>query len=355
MRRVGRIWAVCAGIVAWSWLGCASGPLPKQAKVYNQRGARALAEGRLEDAEASFRLALEYHPRFAEPRANLGIVAMQRGRLEEAERHLRGAIRLNEDFALAWSSLGVVLEEQGRPEEARRCYEQALSIDPGLHNARRNLAVLLLRQERFGASRAHWLRLVQIRSEDPAVLGWLAYVELRLGRLQAAMERAEAALRIEERAPRARLVRGLVRARRGDADAAIEDLQVAAQDPDLALDAQIRLAAVLLVAGRLEEAEPIVQRLLRLGPREAGVRFVAAWFELLRGEAAEARRHAEAVLAVVPDHREARLVLALACDGLGDRRCVRRAGYEALASAEAGSAAHEQALAALRRELGSGR
>ncbi len=352
MVRVERNWVVCVGLVACTWVGCASGPLPKQAKVYNQRGARALAEGRLDDAEASFRLALEYHPRFAEPRANLGVVALQRGHLEEAERHLRGAIRLNEDFALAWSSLGVVLERQGRLEEARSCYERALSIDPGLRNARRNLAVLLLRMGHFEAARAHWLRLAQIRPRDPDVLGWLAYTELRLGRLDSAMERAEAALELDERAARGRLVRGLVHARRGEMAEALEDLEVAAQDPGLGRDAQVRLAAVLLVAGKVEEATPVVRRLLRLAPGDAAVRFVAAWAALLRGNAAEARRHAEATLSAAPHHRQAKAVLALACDAQGDRSCVRRAGFEALAEAEASSPEHEQALAALRRELG---
>src|SRR5690348_2662771 len=112
-------------------VGCGGGALPRVAIEHNTAGATLLAEGDLDQAEARFRLALEYHPRFAEPRANLGLVALQRGDLPAAEENLRAAIRLNDDFAEAWANLGVVLVRRGHRREGRQAFEHALGVDPG--------------------------------------------------------------------------------------------------------------------------------------------------------------------------------------------------------------------------------
>jgi len=147
-------------------VACGGGGLPAEAVQHNADGADLLAAGQLDDAEASFHLALEYHPRFSEPRANLGLVALERGDLERAERHLRAAVTLNDEFAEAWGNLGVVLERQGRRALALEAYRRALSIHPGLVSARRNLAFLLARLERHGEARAQLVRLKQLTPED---------------------------------------------------------------------------------------------------------------------------------------------------------------------------------------------
>ena len=132
----------CAVVCA----GCgASRPSPA-AELLVDEGAQHLAEGQLEQAEASLRLALEFEPGVAAAHANLGLVALARGDLEGAERALRAAIALREDFVEAWSDLGVVLERRGRDDAARAAYEHALSIHPGRPEPRLGLARLLVRQ-----------------------------------------------------------------------------------------------------------------------------------------------------------------------------------------------------------------
>jgi Flp pilus assembly protein TadD len=163
-----------------SLAACGASALPKEAVHYNGQGAELLDRGELDQAEASFRLALEFHPRFSEPHANLGAVAIERGALHAAEKHLRTAIDLNEDFAQAWANLGVAEERLGRLDAAERDYERALSIDPGLAVARRNLALLLIHRGRLREARAELLRLAQIRP-DSDLRAMLSYAEARLG------------------------------------------------------------------------------------------------------------------------------------------------------------------------------
>ena len=300
--------------LALLFAACAStGGLPPEAIAHNAAGAALLAEGHLDDAEARFRLALEYQPRFPEPRANLGTVAMARGQLEEAEAHLRGAIELNEDFAEAWSNLGIVLEGLGREGEAEEAYEEALAARPGLPNPRRNLAALMIRQSRFEPARAHLMRLVQVTPEDAIAQALLAYVEVRLGRPREGERRAALALAIDAEDPVALTVRGLARAHRGELRAAAADLAGAAHDPLVGFEARLRLAAVEALRGELAAAEALVAGLMEERPEDAGVHLVAAHLALARGLPRRARRHAERALDAAPDLREAQAIRDAVC------------------------------------------
>lgn len=262
-------------LVAVSLGGCAATtPLPREAVALNTRGAEALAAGHLDDAEARFRLALEYSPRFSEPRANLGLVAMERGDLKGAEADLRGAIDLNEDFAEAWGDLGVVLERQGRPGDARAAYERALSIQPGLVDPRRNLSRLLIRRGDLASARAQLMRLVQIVGDDPDAQALLAYVELRSDRPRAALRRLAPVLQAHPDHPVALMVRGAARARLGDLCGAVADLTAASSDPAVGRQARVRLAAVELLRGDRLAARKVLGPLLAETPRDPAAQLV---------------------------------------------------------------------------------
>lgn len=258
------------------FIACASaGGLPTAAIDHNREGAHAFASGDLDTAEASFRLALEYHPRFAEPHANLGLVMLRRGDVRAAEDHLRTAIELNADFDEAWANLGVVLLRIGEVDDAIEAFEAALAIDPGLQDARSNLATTWMKQERFAEARAQWMRLLQ-QNQTPRTRAMLAYCELRLERFEAAREQAEQALRDAPGEPVARVVRGVLHAREGRFHSSIEDLVVAQDDPVVGFDARLRLAAVEMARGNRVQARMRIRALRDEAPRHPAVVFLAA-------------------------------------------------------------------------------
>ena len=300
--------------------GCATtGPLPPQAVEHNRVGAERLAEGRLDDAEARFRLALEFHPGFAEPHANLGLVMLERGRLAEAEQRFRSAIRIDPDFDEAWSNLGVVLLRQGRVDDAARAFEEALAIDPGHGDARRNLADVWMMRGDFAQARAHLMRLVQL-TEEPGTAAWarargmLAYAELRLGRREAARARAEEVLAREDQEPIARTVRGILHADAGRVAEARADLEAAAADPLVGWDARLRLAALDVGTGRFGSAHARLDRLQRERPGSPAVALVAAHLALAEDDLEGARAHAERALELAPELPAAEAVLARVAD-----------------------------------------
>lgn len=153
------------------------------------RAAKAIVESRLDDAEASLRLALELDPDSPEARANLGLVLLRRGELSAASTELARALALDRDLAAAHVTLGNLRVAEGRPAEAEGCYVAALRIQPELPEPRRNLVLLLLSARRFEEARAHALRLAQLEPDRWESVALLATAELELGRPAAAHAR----------------------------------------------------------------------------------------------------------------------------------------------------------------------
>ena len=119
--------------------------------LYNQ-GVVLRDQGRLEEAEAAFRQALELEPRHVFALNNLGIVLQRLGRPIEAEAALRQAVTVKPGHARAHVNLGNVLLDLGRTAEAIASLERACALDPGNPKAAYNLGIALQYAGRLDAS-----------------------------------------------------------------------------------------------------------------------------------------------------------------------------------------------------------
>jgi tetratricopeptide (TPR) repeat protein len=105
----------------------------------------ALAAERLglpEEAESSFKKALELDGRLAIALIELGILAINRRDYEAAESYLKRAREIEEDPG-GLSVLGVALRNLGKDLEAEESCRRAIRIDPKYEEAYYNLGVLL--------------------------------------------------------------------------------------------------------------------------------------------------------------------------------------------------------------------
>jgi Flp pilus assembly protein TadD len=305
------------------------------AQMLSDRGARQLAEGRLDEAEASLRLALEVEPGAAPAHANLGLVRLARGDLEGAESSLRGAIHAREDFVEAWSDLGVVLERRGQDEQAEAAYERALSINPLRPEPRLALARLLVRRARPIEARAHLLRLAALLPDDAETLGLLAWTELRLDRPVAAGALIEHALAIDPRAVAARFTHALLRARRGEIGPARDTLVAIEDDPVLGHEASLRIATIDVVIGAHLLAHARLDPMLDEDPFDPAVRLSAAALARSEGNDELAIAHAREARTIDPSIEEAWLIEAECCARLDDLLCARGAIAHVGASSDA--------------------
>jgi protein O-GlcNAc transferase len=167
--------------------------------------------GRLSDAIAAYRRALELDPAYAEIHNNLGYVLQLNGTIDEGIDHyrksialrpdnyrahynlgnalfltgksqealaaLREAVRLNPGFPDAWDHLGTVLQRLGRPAEAEACFRRRVQIEPDSADAFHALALELQQQGRIAEALECYRRATALRPDFlPAVASalWLA-------------------------------------------------------------------------------------------------------------------------------------------------------------------------------------
>jgi len=115
---------------------------PDLADAHYNLGNTLKKQGRLEEAEASYTQAITLKPDYAEAHYNLGNTLKELGRLEEAETNYRKAIALKPDFAEGHNNLGATLQEQGRLDEAETNYRKAIALKPDFAEAHRHLTLL---------------------------------------------------------------------------------------------------------------------------------------------------------------------------------------------------------------------
>lgn len=118
------------------------------ASRHNNLGLVLQENGRLAEAEAEFRKALEAVPRDRLARTNLAGILLTTGRLDEARGILERVVADFPDNVPALFNLGVVYQRTGRIPDAARLFETALAQDPAHGKARIHLGEVYLRQRR---------------------------------------------------------------------------------------------------------------------------------------------------------------------------------------------------------------
>ena len=117
---------------------------PDYAEAHNNLGTAFKDQGKLDEAVACYRRALELKPDFAEAHNNLGIALKDQGKLDEAVACYRRALELKPDYAEAHNNLGNALKDQGKLDEAVACYRRALELKPDFAEAHGNQSLLSL-------------------------------------------------------------------------------------------------------------------------------------------------------------------------------------------------------------------
>jgi tetratricopeptide (TPR) repeat protein len=127
-------------------------------------GAALQSMGRLEEATAHFRLALEARPTDAAAHNNLGTALQAMGRLDEAASHFDRALRARPDYTNARYNLGNALLAQGRVEEAIGQFRKVLAAEPRDAGAHNGLGSALAMRGEMAEAAAHFERAI---SADP--------------------------------------------------------------------------------------------------------------------------------------------------------------------------------------------
>jgi len=218
-------------------------------------------QGRLNEAEQSYRRHLAEQPDDPDALHLLGLLRHQRGDASEAETLLSRAHALAPDQAGIELSLGTLCFQAGEFEAARGHYERALSMDPNVGAAHSGLGHLaVLRGERDVAER-HF-RTALRAGEEAQALGGLGGILLERDDMDAALRHLGRAADLAPDDPMIQLSLGRAFAKRGTTSFAEQAFENALRlQPNLHLARQM-LGGMTLKAKRPREAEAHYRALL---------------------------------------------------------------------------------------------
>jgi tetratricopeptide (TPR) repeat protein len=239
------------------------------------RGGEALVNGRLEEAEAFYRRAVELAPDHVEAQRNLAVALTRSGRFQEAEEVLQAALRRRPGealllFDLANAQLARAQLAQGGAEEALASFGQAVAAAPDFEAARFNQANALMQFQRYGEAEAALRELLAIAPGHAQGRYLLAMAIYQQGRRPEGIEALRQLLAAEPDLFAARLSLASVLAQEGDGEGARREAALAlGQSATAQEQASIYslLGQLSKAAGRLQEAEAQWRKALDLAPQ----------------------------------------------------------------------------------------
>ncbi|MEZ5291651.1 MAG: tetratricopeptide repeat protein [Vicinamibacterales bacterium] len=139
---------------------------PGYAPAYNNLGVALRASGRTDEALAVYREGLTRNDDYPDLHYNLANALLAVNRSAEAAEHLRKAAAGRPDSAGAHNNLGLALAEQGKMAEAAAEFAGAVALDPKSPEAHRNLGKALAAVGRIDEAFAHLTEATTVAPAD---------------------------------------------------------------------------------------------------------------------------------------------------------------------------------------------
>tara|TARA_X000001036_G_scaffold364213_1_gene348322 strand:- start:93 stop:1676 length:1584 start_codon:yes stop_codon:yes gene_type:complete len=149
---------------------------PSHPKINNDLGLIQKSLGKLDEAELSFKKAIDLKPDFAESYNNLGNTLKEFNNLEklkEAEKVYKNSIKLKPDYAEAHNNLGVTLQILGKLDEAELSFKKAIEFKPDFANSYMNYGNLSIVCKKYDEAITLFKKAVEL---DPNL--YLVYYNL---------------------------------------------------------------------------------------------------------------------------------------------------------------------------------
>jgi tetratricopeptide (TPR) repeat protein len=174
-------------------------PLAGPAEAIVQQGLSLKNQGKLDEAAACFREAVQIDPDAAQAYFALGRVLEERGRLEEAASAFHHVLRLQPERAEAYLALGATLREQVQLERAVTFLREAIRLRPDLAEAYHQLGLALTDQGLEDEAEAVFRDALRLRPDNVPTLSHLGILLEESGSLEEGRVLLEKALALNPR------------------------------------------------------------------------------------------------------------------------------------------------------------
>ncbi len=170
---------------------------PQNARLYNELGVVEYYLGKTQEAETSWRRAIELEATYGDARANLAYYYFQTGREALGEDLLRSAIQVDPNSFLANYYSGIFYYRRNQPTRAEIYLKRAIELNPEHLEVRLELAKLYRAQKNAQAAESELDKLLEIAPDSAAVRYGRAVHYGETGRYREAIREFENVLLID--------------------------------------------------------------------------------------------------------------------------------------------------------------
>jgi tetratricopeptide (TPR) repeat protein len=243
---------------------------PEFRRNYLSYGSVYFQRDYLDQAEASFKLALNDNPSSAEALYGLGSVYLKQEKSREARESFERAIKLRVSYPdtlpNAWNNLGLLATREGRTADAIPYFEQALRLSPDHLIALENLGNAYRQQKRWDEARKVLERAVAVGPQDPEANYSLGMVFAQLDDSDRAYEYLRRALKLRPAYPEALNNLGILYLRTRRRDEAVASFEECIRVAPAFDQSYLNLARVYAIEGTPDKARAVLVELLNQHP-----------------------------------------------------------------------------------------
>ncbi|HYH23101.1 MAG TPA: tetratricopeptide repeat protein [Azospirillum sp.] len=279
--------AVVAAVLLLAMAAPAAADPAGRSKQLTAAARESLEAGDLEGAVRQLQTALVRDHGNLAARRLLGEVQHRRGYYESAEKELRRVLAATGDTAVALA-LGDVLLHLGRPREVFAVVAAHQATPDGGRAARVLHGRAEMALERPDAASAAFESVLAEAPGDPEASYWAARLDADLGRLDAAERRLAALPARGARVTEILVLLAEIARREARLDTAAAHLAEAEAGSPNDLRVLLEWARLHVQAGRPVEADAAVTAVLAVVPDHLDAKLLRCWAALLRGDAAAA-------------------------------------------------------------------
>ena len=241
-------------------------------------GGVLFERGRVDEALAEYRKMLELDAKrpgeldlapVADSLFGNGQRFSETGRMSNAMACLRLAVEVAPDHVSAWTGIGIVQAREGKYEAAAKTFEHVLELDSTFVMGHANLATAYLNLGLFDQAESGYREALRLDPQSLDALGGLAGLDAARGDFDSAAEGFRRVVEIEPDHPQANLMLGQALLETGQIDEGIRALVRVLELNPSHLEARSALGFHLHEQGRFEEAIEWLREGVEIAPSHA--------------------------------------------------------------------------------------
>jgi len=237
---------------------------------YLSYGSVFFQRGYMEQAAASFQIALRVDPQSAEALYGIGSVYLNQQKTAEARESFERALKLRASYpdtlANSWNNLGLLAAREGHTDEAIRDFQEALKLSPDHIIALINLGSAYRQQKGWDDARKTYERALEVNANDAEANYGLGMVFAQSDDTARAFDSLQRALQLRPVYPEALNNLGILYLRTHRRDEAVASFERCIRVAPTFDQAYLNLARVYSIEGRPDKARPVLEDLLKQRP-----------------------------------------------------------------------------------------